>query len=96
MVVSGTKRCPDTTVSRRSHAPCDRGGFVLSNVCAGTGLLLRFTDSLGVNVVASNGLTLSAIVSRRTRGKVGVCFGNLEQCIRAAVTGYWEERKNDV
>ena len=69
------------------------GGFVLSNVCAGTGLLLRFTDSLGVKVVANNGLTLCSLVSRRTKGKVGVCFGNIEQCINAAVTGYWEVKK---
>jgi len=69
------------------------GGFVLCNVCAGTGLLLRFTESLGVKVVANNGLTLCSLVSRRTRGKVGVCFGSTEQCVKAAVTGHWEEKR---
>jgi predicted aconitase len=72
------------------------GGFVLCNVCAGTGLLLRFADRLGVQVVANNGLTLSGLVSRRTRGKVGVYFGNIEQCINAAITGYWEGKKHEI
>jgi predicted aconitase len=68
------------------------GGFVNSNICAGTFFLLRFTDSLGVKVVANNGLTLSGLVPRGTRGKVGVHFGSLEKCVNAAITGKWEEK----
>jgi len=71
--------------------PIERaGGFLNSSICAGTGFLLRFTESLGVKVVANNGLTLSGLVSRGTRGKVGVFFGNIEQCVNAALTGKWE------
>ena len=66
------------------------GGFVNSNICVGTGMLLRFAGSLGVEVVANNGLTLSGLVSQGTRGNVGVCFGNIEKCINAALTGKWE------
>jgi len=68
------------------------GGFVNSNICAGTFFLLRFTDSLGVKVVANNGLTLCGLVPRGTRDKVGVHFGSLEQCVNAAITGRWEEK----
>jgi len=71
------------------------GGFVLSNVCAGTGLLLRFNEYMeDVKVVANDGLTLPPLVSRRTKGKIGVCFGNLDQCVNSALTGYWEEKKD--
>lgn len=67
------------------------GGFVNSGICAGTGFLLRFADSLGVKVVANNGLTLTGLVTKGTRGKVGVCFGSIERCVNAALTGKWEK-----
>jgi len=66
------------------------GGFVLSGICAGTGLLMGSADILGVKVVANNGLTLSGLVSKVTRGNVEVYFGNIEKCVNAAVSGYWE------
>ena len=66
------------------------GGFVNSNICIGTGMLCRFAGSLGVEVVANNGLTLSGLVSQGTRGNVGVCFGNIEKYINAALTGKWD------
>lgn len=67
------------------------GGFVNSNICAGTGFLLQFAGSLGVEVVANNGLTLAGQVTQGTRGKIGARFGNIERCINAAIIGKWEK-----
>ena len=66
------------------------GGFVLSGVCAGSGLVMGSAHILGVKVVANNGLTFSGFANKVTRGNVEVCFGNIEKCVNSAVSGYWE------